>query len=51
MKNIKMYDSKTRGGTSLAVQWLGLLPTQGVRVQPLASELRPHLPSSQNTKT
>ena len=39
-------------GTSLAVQGLRLpLPIQGVQVQSLVRELRPHIPQGQNHKT
>lgn len=40
-----LLKKKKKGGTSLAVQWLGLyLLTHRVRVQSLVRELRSHVP-------
>ena len=38
-------------GTSLVVQWLGLLPVEGVHVWSLVRELRSHMPHGQKKQT
>ena len=40
----KVKDKRTANGTSPAVQWLWLLPTQAARVLSLVWELRPNMP-------
>ena len=42
---LTVTNKKGRVGTSLVVQWLRIhLPMQGTQVQPLAEELRSHMP-------
>ena len=43
-----LRDENKQEGTSLVIQWLRLcLPTQGMQVQSLVREQRPHMPLSQ----